>query len=587
MKKQIKTKVKTKTGVGVALLAIAGVAAAAAAISMAALPAKLSVQTNPAIVASESTKGSKNQMLAFDLTASSGAAQVSQLSFGIMGDDDANFSTIQNDVAIADYITSCQLTDSSGLVVSTSGIGSTTPQVIFGGLGIRIRRAQTLTYTVSCQFSNTDPTNGNEDAFALFIPSESYITASAAGTSLSGSTLDIGNRFDSGVNTDGRVSVTISGGGNLEAFLDSSSPADSIILGSTTGMEVGVWRFVATGEDFTIDTMQFDNGGEDSVVDTVHLNCEDVGGNSLIYSGYLSDSRIVFNGLDCYAEEGNEALVSISLDTDRVDSYNDGEFVQMVFNATEGDFEAIGMSSGTTFDETDLAQILPANNFTLYTTKPTVTLSSGSPSGAGIIPGFTETLRFNVAADSRGDVELEGLTFKVNSTDENASGWNNCENLGSGTKWNLYDAEDFSTPLGGSSDWFFLDDSVYDDACTIGENLNYVIFSLNAGSPSETIVIPAGSTTTFVLKTDTTGASAVSDDSFRIDIPGESTAEDLAEDCVDGTGDECYTFDFIDSSDDGVDEETLRSLVWGDGILDELDGSLIQSLPIYGGTITY
>ena len=195
-------------------------------------------------------------------------------------------------------------------------------------------------------------------------------------------------------------------------------------------------------------------------------------------------------------------------------------------------------------------------------TRPTITLASGSPAGSSL-PGFNEVFRFNVAADSRGFLTVDKLTFKITSTDMSANGWNDCDatDLGVASRWALYDANDLSTELGSEdSDWAFYD-SVGGN-CSFNEILNWATIELDE-TTDDSDEIAAGKTKTYVLKIDTTGADTVDDDSIRVDIDTEASV-------------------------DANVVATTDAIEWGDDTeTGDIDGTYIESLPVYGGTITY
>lgn len=190
---------------------------------------------------------------------------------------------------------------------------------------------------------------------------------------------------------------------------------------------------------------------------------------------------------------------------------------------------------------------------------PRVTLSASSPSGSGY-PGLNEVLRFTVSANTANDTVLNAITFKANLTDNAHGGWTRATNLAPisfGRAWSLYDTTDMSTAVeGGDSDWVVYskeDASVLNGSETVG----YARLAL-----SSPITIAAGSSKTFVLKVDTTGASSVRnvEDTVRFDLIQENDAP-------------------------------LNSAL---GILNEFDWSFrathyagAQGLPLIGGTIHY
>ncbi|MFH1253438.1 MAG: hypothetical protein V1664_03870 [Candidatus Uhrbacteria bacterium] len=581
MKKTIvKTKTKTSVVVGIALLAVAGLSAAAA-ISMAALPPKLVVRLSNTITSATYTKGSTADMIGVALTASSGPAVVSSLSFYVLADNDASFTTVENDVVALDFISSCSLYDSRDTLIRGPRPVDASGLLVFDALNMGIGKNKTQNYKVSCNFANVTTAGSDDDIYALTINNESDVVASKVnGTALTGRNLDIGDVSDSGINVSGSlVNTIVTDHGDLDVSLDLASPDSTIIVPNMIDFSVGIWKFVSTNEPFEINTLTFGNvndslsSGNDGIASVVRLKCFDSNGNELIYNQYLANHLVQFSNLSCYVPKDNEAQVEVLIDTVPplaglgIDPYFTPQFSLTLYawfsnNNPSNYFAATGLNSGTAFDSYDINKAVSANGFNFYQTYPILSLASGSPSGSSV-PGMNEVFIFNVAANSTADVGLTQVSFKITSTDNDNSGWNLCSNaaLADSAKFVLYDIDDLSVPLAFSTANidFLTADGTSCLSSASNEPLTYVVFGRAAAGPA--FNIPAGTTKTFVLYTDTTGASVSNDDSVRIDVPTDT--------------------DILIAS-----HFSYASIFWEDGYVGT-SGSLVQTLPLYGGTITY
>jgi hypothetical protein len=215
----------------------------------------------------------------------------------------------------------------------------------------------------------------------------------------------------------------------------------------------------------------------------------------------------------------------------------------------------VGVGSGKTLNSVGAAN-LDGQTMTVRKTKPTVTLAAGSPSGAGI-PGLNEVLRFTVAADANSDVVLQAVTIKVTSTDNAGHSWN----VGGDAdgvidlvaSWKLYDSSDLNTAVGTVA-LYDTDGAALADTKTVG--------FARVSALAKTIA--AGTSKTYVLKVDTTGASSSQDDSVRFDVSQEGGA--------------------------GGALGALKEFNWDEtssGSVTDIDGTLIKNLPVNGGTIIY
>ncbi|MFA5946286.1 MAG: hypothetical protein WC802_05280 [Patescibacteria group bacterium] len=130
-------------------------------------------------------------------------------------------------------------------------------------------------------------------------------------------------------------------------------------------------------------------------------------------------------------------------------------------------------------------------------------LSSSSPSGSAI-PGRSELLRFNVSVPSSScsDISLQYFEVWVNVTDNANTDW--FFDMGT-TGYDLY-----NLTLDGTS-------RVSRHDADQSTTFSYFISFQGAD-----ILIPAGSTSTFAVYADTTGASSSQDDSIRLDLGARS-----------------------------------------------------------------
>ncbi len=189
----------------------------------------------------------------------------------------------------------------------------------------------------------------------------------------------------------------------------------------------------------------------------------------------------------------------------------------------------------------------------------TASLASGSPSGAGV-PGLAELVRFNVTVDQAADVNLHGFTFRLLSTDTAGSGWNSCDQLGSTSKWGLRASSDMGTRVEDAADWSFY--QADGTPCAAGKELAYASVDFTAAGDRDPKFVGAGNTNTYLLRVDTSGASAANDDIVRVDMPAVSTFQSLS--------------------------SVLRSVRWSPTFPPTAAVSdVVRNLPVMGGTVVY
>ena len=474
---------------------------------------------------------------------------VTDITYAVTGADDGSIG--EADVDVGDYVSSCSLYDSeSGSLVDgpespTDNTGDANLE--FQSFNWTVAAGETAKLVLKCDFSNTDLTGGDDDAFAFGIANDEDVVSE------DGDGQDVNANVGTD-NTNGAVTtITLSDMGSLAVSLDGSTANSTIILGSSTGVAMSKFKFTASDEPFVVNHIELDNSGSaDDAASVVKISYTNSAGATETKSGYLSSGVVSFDGLDLYVPTESTRTLTVTIDTASVSSTGASAGDTIELDMTDDNFEAIGSASGETVTDYTGDNVIAANEMTLHKTKPTLSLASGSPSGSGVA-GDSEVFRFNVAADSRGYVTLNDILFKV-VTSESGSAFNACGSLDEDSKFTLYDADDSSTKLdvGG---WSFYESN--GDACGAG-TLAYADLDLTAAAGAEEI--GAGETKTYVLKVDTLGASASDDDAIRIEIPDqdEASAADL---------------NSIDWEDD-----TDTTSFYGD---------LVKNLPVTGGTIQY
>lgn len=507
---------------------------------------------------------------------------VTDVTYTVSADSDAIFDP-DDDVTIADHVSSCSMYDNeSGALIDgpespedVDGAADGDAELIFENFDWTIEAGETAKAILKCNFSNTDldATDGADDTYAFGIFSADDVTAE----DMDGDDVDVDAITET--NGDGsEATVTISAEGAITATLDGSSPDSTIILGASTGVSVGVWKFEADDEAFVVETLNFDNGAVDDVASAVKVSCADEAGTTVTKTGFLTGGTVTFENLECYIPTDVTKTISVSIDTNSVSSTGatSGDDFELTLDVSES--EATGDASGETIALGGLDST--ADVMVLHKTKPTISLASGSPSGAGV-PGNNEALRFNVSADSRGFVTLEAITFELAMTDTD-NDFNLCDDLADPDSFELYDLDNPSTKLDDDGDWGFLEDPddasfADDDACTSLAVLKYAVLDFDMDATTGDEEIGAGDTKTYVLKVDTSGGDE--DDSIRVDLPGQSDFGDVTE------GETLYDVD--PTTTEGDTTSVLDAIRWDDDTEgDDFDGDLVKS-PITGGTVAF
>lgn len=514
---------------------------------------------------------------------------VTDLTVSSTGDDDSTFTggTSEDNVDVGDNVSACSLYDSeSGALVDGPESPDANDQLLYENFDWTVAAGETGKLILKCNFANTDTSGGDGDAYAFFLASDADVEAEDDdGDSLTAAQIALTALTVADVSSVPEIDIIDAG--DLTVTLDGGTANSTIVLGASTGVAAAKYKFDAEDESFLVKKLTLRNcviptgtadadddcadGGEtlgsDDVAAAVKISYLNQAGSTVTKTGFLSGGSVTFSSLDMYVPVDSTRVLSVIMDTGVVSptGATSGSQISLNFDAEDtgavATFEAVGAGSGETLTEADVDTYVVANEMTARKTKPTISLASGSPSGAAV-PGLSEIFRFNVAADSRGSVTLSEILFKLTSTDNGATLWNDC---GTGTRdaataWEFYDLDDPSEKLDDATDWTFLDNA--GGACAGVDVLTYVELNLETSATHPAEEIGAGETKTYVVRFDSTGASSADDDSIRLDIPDETETSGL------GTANDAIEWD--------DDVEALN-----------IDGTLIKNLPVTGGSLVF
>ncbi|OGL66585.1 hypothetical protein A2856_02790 [Candidatus Uhrbacteria bacterium RIFCSPHIGHO2_01_FULL_63_20] len=504
------------------------------------------------------------------------ALSLNALTLSFLGEKDGDFSTFRKDLKARDAIEDCQLYRDDGMPVGAEVAFTSANVVRLSNLSVAIPANQMIRLEARCDLKPGNPSDGTPDAFAVSLPRAAFVAVRrASNKTVPARNIEVIDRKSVGVNVRGdRTVITVSAAsaptapatpGTLRLNVDGATPNSTIILGNSTGVPTAKFLFSALDEPFLVKKLSLENFIEcnSGIAAAVKIAYQNQAGATVTKTGFLSDDVVIFSGLDFFVPEGVSRPLAVTIDTSSVGSSTgvaSGDCFHLWLDADTRTFEAVGTASGTTIDETDLLTEAHGNRMTIRKTKPTISLASGSPSGAGV-PGLNEVFRFNVAADSRGFVTLDSVLFKMTSS---GSGWNRCNNLNDTTRWEFYDIDDPSEKLDDGSasglpdsDWLF-DDGGNARGCFGDATLKYANLVLNNNEATPSEEIGAGETKTYVVRMDTTGASA--DDAIRLDIADQAEASLVG----------------------------MNAITWDDDFEgQDIGGALVKNLPITGGLITY
>lgn len=473
----------------------------------------------------------------FNFTAGdSSDVTVTDVTVSVYGDDDgAGTSTIGGGTGfdVNDYVESCSLYDGSTLVGGPEAPASNGQTIAFDSMDWMLEASDVTTLTIECNFAN--PSDADSDFFSFDLAD---VSADIVAEDEDGDTVTAtGDAANGGTTLSSANFVTVAVSGTLAITVASDMPDADFLRTGSSNNHVGTYRFTATNEAFTVETLTFseEQGEDDTGTANSNTYANNISTVSLAWDGMtiaspsasVSGNEARFSGLDIpvAVDEPMDLDVYVNVpSTDRVSggSATSNEKVRMglfVDGANDDNFKATGDGSGVSFDDDDQGAIgddvfatdaVPT--FVVKETYPSVARSSSSPTSGVAGSTSAEVLRFNVSATSGEDVVMDRVIFKLTTTDTTGSDWNTCDTAGPSTyvkaasDFSIYDRSNLTTALDAADAAWTLYKATAVVCDGTAADLGFVGVRFSSDE-----VVSAGTTKTYSLYMSAAGASADND----------------------------------------------------------------------------
>jgi len=206
----------------------------------------------------------------------------------------------------------------------------------------------------------------------------------------------------------------------LSVSVASDTPAEDIIVAGSEDVEVAKFKFTSTGGAFAImelkvlmdtdsDGIADLDGSSDNNISKITLSYENIGGDTETKEGYIASGEALFVGMDLHVPAGGSSYLYVYADLNSID-----------MGATSGEQFAVGIGEGVAMSGKSSKVAIDSrsvfgNTMHLHESKPTLELSSSSPSGSRSVSATDEPFIFTVTAHDEEDIYLEELTINMQS----------------------------------------------------------------------------------------------------------------------------------------------------------------------------
>lgn len=191
-------------------------------------------------------------------------------------------------------------------------------------------------------------------------------------------------------------------GSELTFDLAATTPKPDILVSGTANNVFAAYSVSTSSEAVSVDSLSVTlKSGSEADFGAIELIYPDDTGTTQTAKGYLVSGKVVFSGLKFYIPASSSETLQIAADLNKLSSEAggsaiSGDKVRLVLG--KDDFKAVGMTSGTTFTTLTFAATREPSTMIIAGAKPTLTLSSKSPSGARTVSTSDEILALDVSS---------------------------------------------------------------------------------------------------------------------------------------------------------------------------------------------
>jgi hypothetical protein len=313
-------------------------------------------------------------------------------------------------------------------------------EATFDSFTLDIPAGTTKKLIVKGNVASTAPDEGSTDRIKVDIAD---ISGDISAEDESGNTVTVTDTSaadtdypNGGSATAATVATTISASGKLYIYPASDKPVSAIVIAGAEDVAFSKFKFTAVDEAMNVKEVTFTNasssaeGDYDDAISDVTVSYPDINGDTKTASGSLSSGKVTVtlpSSAYFYVPKDGDAYLTVYADMSAIDQTTSGDApgLNLTRKATDGDFEAIGVSSGTTLEDTSASLYIDGsaaddscagNAMYIRKAKPTITNPTTAP--ATFNNATQQTLyRFRVSADSAGGaVDLYKLIFNVTTS---------------------------------------------------------------------------------------------------------------------------------------------------------------------------
>ena len=425
-----------------------------------------------------------------NLTAGDASAiNVKQLQVRVYVDDTSKvFLTANEDTSPKGEIIKVSLWDDNTKLGEKSLTNTTaTPDyglTTFDGLDIDITAGATKKLVVKFDVSSESEARW----VAVAIPESGYSAYDSDDNSITTSGIGDVNSVSGSVEPDRYTIVTTAG--SLAIVQDNSTPVSAIILAGTSDVVMSKIKFSATREDWTVQelTVGLETTGNEGSISEISISY-DSAGSTVTTEGQLSSGTSRFTGMNWLIPQDTEAVLTIMATFDDMDpniATTGREFILGVECDTADNCKAVG-GSQTIYGDTG-SELSDADGTAMYLRKSRPIVSSVTLPSTVLIPGTNVVNKFNVTANSAGEINLKKLSWDITIGDAGST-------VLDFTDWRLY-KDGSGTAIAGI--WANATTTSSSGVIPMDETDSDTILEFE---PTDEISISAGTTALFTLKT--------------------------------------------------------------------------------------
>lgn len=210
-------------------------------------------------------------------------------------------------------------------------------------------------------------------------------------------------------------------GNELSVEVAAGTPKPDIVVGGQISAPFSEYSITSTSitDNITVDQLTIDvKSTSTSAVTNITIEYVDSTGATVQSASHVGGGKASFSGLDLIVKHSSVASLMIYGDVNHsgTGTWSSGDQISLLLDSSG--FEAVNMTTGALYTTLNYSKSAAVYPMTVYNSKPTIELSTSSPSGMRTVSAADEIFiaDLDVSADSIADASVKSIKFNITTS---------------------------------------------------------------------------------------------------------------------------------------------------------------------------